>query len=239
MEPLSSFRQITFAISIIASLTGSFVALSPPNPSTSTTPRTGDLLRRVGITSKHATKIVLAPVGLLALHASALAFYAPDIPPRLLGYGSENGLNNDLITWSASTSVPICLILLVGVPLRLMSYSYLGTNFTFALAEPDRLTTTGIYRYVQHPSYTGLSAIMISTIALFVRFDGAVCCWIPPFLYPAARKLWFVAAPVFITAGLLGVKMRVKQEEEMLKETFGRKWEEWNARTPRFLPWLF
>ncbi|CAH0055328.1 unnamed protein product [Clonostachys solani] len=239
MEPPGSFSQLTFAVSIIASITGSFVALSPPNPSTSTTPRTGDLLRRVGITSKHATKIALAPVGLLALHASALALYAPDIPRRLVGYGGENGLNKELITWSASTSVPICLILLVGVPLRLTSYSYLGTNFTFALAQPDRLTTTGIYRYVQHPSYTGLFAIMISTIALFVRFDGAVCCWIPPSLYPTARRLWFISVPVVLAAGLLGIRTRVRQEEDMLKDTFGRKWEEWHARTPRFLPWLF
>ncbi|VUC26790.1 unnamed protein product [Clonostachys rosea] len=239
MESPSSFQQVTLAVSIIASITGSYLALSPPNPSTSAAPRTGDLIRRVGITSKHANKIILAPVGVLALHASALALFAPNIPPYLIGYGADNGLNKDLITWSASTSVPICLTLFVGVPLRLMSYSYLGTNFTFALAEPDRLTTTGIYKYVQHPSYTGLFALMVSTIALFVRFDGAVCCWIPPSLYPTARKAWFIVAPMVLAAGLLGIKTRVKEEEQMLKDSFGRKWVEWHARTPRFLPWLF
>jgi protein-S-isoprenylcysteine O-methyltransferase Ste14 len=30
----------------------------------------------------------------------------------------------------------------------------LGQNFTFRLAKPKTFITSGMYRYVQHPSYT-------------------------------------------------------------------------------------
>jgi len=42
--------------------------------------------------------------------------------------------------------------------------------------------------------------------------------------------------------GLVGMGIlagRVIDEEEMLKKTFGKEWEEWSARTKRFIPWGF
>jgi protein-S-isoprenylcysteine O-methyltransferase Ste14 len=32
---------------------------------------------------------------------------------------------------------------------------------------------------------------------------------------------------------------RVKEEEMMLKSTFGKEWEVWHAKTKRFVPGLF
>ncbi|KAJ8104669.1 hypothetical protein ONZ43_g7742 [Nemania bipapillata] len=186
---MSSFSvpQATLALTALVSTIGTYLALSPPNPSPETASTVGDSISRLHLTSKHMTKVAMAPIGILALHTSSLAYFHPDIPPFLLRYGAENGLNQSLITWSPATAVPLALILCAGVPLRLRSYATLGKNFTFALAEPDRLTTSGIYRYVQHPSYTGLVTLILCNVSLVGRIDGALSCWFAPTLFPYFR----------------------------------------------------
>jgi protein-S-isoprenylcysteine O-methyltransferase Ste14 len=36
--------------------------------------------------------------------------------------------------------------------------------------------------------------------------------------------------------GVMLVRVRVRDEERMLREKFGREWERWNARTARYIP---
>lgn len=235
-----SLPQASLAATILTSTAGTYVALSPPNPATTTqaVPATGDSARIFA--HRHAAKIAVAPLGALALHASALAYFYPSFPAALLRHGAENGLDPRLVTWSAAaTTVPLALILCVGIPLRLASYASLGTNFTFALAEPDRLTTTGLYRYVQHPSYTGLVVLIVCNVALLCRTDGALSCWAPPSWYRVLRLAEFVLAPVGLAAVLFAVCTRVREEERMLRAEFGTEWESWHARTARFIPRLF
>jgi protein-S-isoprenylcysteine O-methyltransferase Ste14 len=219
------------------STVGTYIALSPPNPATQSVPATGDSIRL--FTHRHTTKIAVAPLGILALHASSLAYSYPSIPAALLRHGADNGLNPHLVTWSAATSIPLALILCAGIPLRLASYASLGRNFTFALAEPDRLTTTGLYRYVQHPSYTGLLVLIVCNVTLLCRTDGALSCWAPPPWYRVLRLAEWVLAPVGLAAVLFAVWTRVREEERMLRAEFGTEWESWHARTARFIPWLF
>jgi protein-S-isoprenylcysteine O-methyltransferase Ste14 len=238
--PLSiSLSQASLAATILASAVGTYIALSPPNPSAKSIPSTSDSIRWLNLTNKHTTKVALAPLGLLALHTSSLTYLHPNIPSSILRHGAENGLNADLITWSATTSIPLALILCAGVPLRLVSYASLGKNFTFALTEPDRLTTTGIYRYLQHPSYTGLVVLIVCNVALLGRMDGVLSCWIPPQWYQVLRTLEWALAPVGLSVLMFGVWTRVRQEERMLRAEFGVEWERWHATTPRFIPWVF
>ncbi|KAK3339784.1 hypothetical protein B0T25DRAFT_363434 [Lasiosphaeria hispida] len=237
MPLLFSLPQASLAATIITSTVGTYIALSPPNPSTQSAPSTGDSIRL--FTHKHTTKIAVAPLGLLALHTSSLAYLYPAAPAALLRYGAKNGLNPNLITWSAATAVPLALIICAGIPLRLASYASLGKNFTFTLAEPDRLTTTGLYRYVQHPSYTGLLVLIVCNVALLCRTDGALGCWAPPAWYRVLRVAEWVLAPVGSAGVLFAVWTRVREEERMLRAEFGLGWESWHARTARFIPWLF
>ncbi|KAH7142704.1 hypothetical protein B0J13DRAFT_415887, partial [Dactylonectria estremocensis] len=88
-------------------------------------------------------------------------------------------LNAELSNWSAYTITCFLLIVCVGAPLRLISFQRLGKNPTFNLAQPDRLSTTGIYRYIQHPRYIGQVVILRTNSVLFLRWDGALACWIP------------------------------------------------------------
>jgi protein-S-isoprenylcysteine O-methyltransferase Ste14 len=43
----------------------------------------------------------------------------------------------------------------------------------------------------------------------------------------------------FMGFSVFMIRARVKDEEGMLKETFGKEWEDWNRSTRRFIPGLF
>ncbi|KAI1104811.1 hypothetical protein F4804DRAFT_305928 [Jackrogersella minutella] len=235
-----SLSQLSLAILVLIATVGNYVALSPPNRSTKPMPLTGDMVRRLNLTNQRTTSIGTIPLGFLALYNAYLICLYPDISPSALRYGAANGLNMDLVTWSTATFIPLTLILFVGVPLRLVAYSSLGKNFTFELAEPDGLKTTGIYRYVQHPSYTGIVVLMASDIALLGRLDGAISCWVRPEWYGALQTLgWALLTPTWLSLSLFALWTRVQQEERMLQAKFGVDWEKWHAKTSRFIPWLF
>lgn len=241
MDNFHSLRQALLAILILLSFITSFVALSTPNPTREgiKIPSTGDSLRHLKVAGEFTPVIVLAPFAVSALHSALLALRYPTLPRWLAGYGVANNLDKHHITWSLSTVVPLIIILFFGAPLRLVSYSSLGTNFTFTLAEPDHLKTDGIYRYVQHPSYTGLVLLIIGNIALLARINGAMSCWIPPSYFPMMKRLWWICAPVAFSMSLVVLGTRVREEESMLKAEFGAEWEQWHTSTPRFLPWMF
>lgn len=67
------------------------------------------------------------------------------------------------------------------------------------------------------------------------RLDAVMACWLPTFLV-RAKYLWMVVGVVRI--GSFGY-LRVRDEEKMLRETFGEEWEVYHARTARFIPGLF
>lgn len=184
----------------------------------------------------------ISPMILLSLHTSLLAFRYPNIPAPLLGpYGSQNKeyLNTKLLTWSKSTTIPLALILLFGIPLRLVPYAHLGKNFTFFLSKPDHLMTGGIYAYVQHPSYVGLVTLLVANMTLLGGGGGAALCWLPPRFYRLVRTWPRHIAPVGLAMLVLLLWKRISEEEDMLKAEFGREWEIWHARTARFIPGVF
>jgi protein-S-isoprenylcysteine O-methyltransferase Ste14 len=132
------------------------------------------------------------------------------------------------------------MILLLGVPLRPVPYATLGPNFTFFLSLPDRLITTGVYAYVQHPSYVGLAALVLPNIMLLGRTDGVICCWTPPARYDKLRGMakW-VLGPAVLSILLFFLRTRVKEEEMLLEREFGREWRTWHDQTARFIPGVF
>jgi protein-S-isoprenylcysteine O-methyltransferase Ste14 len=245
-----SFAQGSLAAAILLANIGAYMVVTPPNPNTTPILPTGDWLRQWGFTddNKITTSLRAFPPAFISLHTALLAWhFRPDpnpksnnhIPRRLLRHGPTNAFNKNLITWSRATAIPLFFLLAIGIPLRLTAYSTLGKNFTFGLAEPDRLITTGIYRFVQHPSYTALIITVIAQAALMYRTDGALSCWISPRWYGLCRRLEVLMVPVWAAVILLVVMKRVPQEEAMMRATFGKEWESWHSETPRFVPWVF
>jgi protein-S-isoprenylcysteine O-methyltransferase Ste14 len=143
-------------------------------------------------------------------------------------------LNPDLITWSWYTSSFVGIVL-VSAAVRLRAYARLGRDFTFVLAKPDTLITTGIYHYVQHPSYTGLIVLNCAWYWIFMRLDGAAACVLPSWIV-GSKVLTLAPAIVMTLVTVFGIRVRVKDEEEMLHKAFGREWEEYHAKTKRFIP---
>ncbi len=185
--------------------------------------------------------LAAAALSALVLYHAALAASLPRPAVQaalcpLDGAGRQR--NPALFTWSPVTAASFVAIL-VGAPLRLGAFSGLGENFTFGLAKPRGLVTTGIYAHVQHPSYTGMGLVAVATFAVFLRLDGAVACFVPAARWPLVQA-W--SATVYAGAGVLLVQqmaVRVRQEEAMLRELFGKEWEAWHAKTKRLVPGLF
>lgn len=76
--------------------------------------------------------------------------------------------------------------------------------------------TTGLYRYVRHPQYTG---IVLFTLGWLVHWPSLVTLLLWPIL---------VAAYVWLA----------RQEERQAVEEFGAAYLEYAARTKRFIPFL-
>jgi len=65
-----------------------------------------------------------------------------------------------------------------------------------------------------------------------------VGCWLPDWIVEA-RLFWRALVCLIVCVVTSITWNRVKDEEMMLKSTFGKEWEAWHERTKRFVPGLF
>ncbi len=121
-------------------------------------------------------------------------------------------------------NIPSPIAALAAIPLIaadfiLLYYSgkFLGGKKLVGHAElsgKSELTTTGLYKYVRHPRYTGmLLAIIGSCIIAQTKFA------------------WTVGA-IWLTCVLITISM----EEREMRHRFGAAYEEYSRATPRFFP---
>ncbi|OJJ46859.1 hypothetical protein ASPZODRAFT_131753 [Penicilliopsis zonata CBS 506.65] len=153
---------------------------------------------------------------------------------------ATEALNPALFTWSGQ-SAPLVVAVIVGSGMRLLAFAQLGKNFTFVITRPSGLIRSGLYAYMQHPSYTGLVVSILSVCGLVLRPDGVPACW--SHQSPTVQTLvsLIIAADwVFILIFLFRTfSMRVVKEEAFLRRNFGKEWEDYHFQTARFIPWLF
>ncbi|PYH89207.1 hypothetical protein BO71DRAFT_453595 [Aspergillus ellipticus CBS 707.79] len=93
---------------------------------------------------------------------------------------------------------------------RLLAFRQLGRSFTFRLTTPSHLVTTGLCRYVRHPSYTAVFVQTLTAIYTWCRTDGV---------------------PIIIA-------FRISDEEGLLQGAFRSQWEDYCARTRMLVPLL-
>lgn len=150
-------------------------------------------------------------------------------------------LEPQLFTWSKATVVSLA-ILYIGIYVRLQAYTQLGANFTYRIAKPDELVTSGFYAYVRHPSYTGLLTVLVAYYSLFVQQRGLVSCWAPLIderLVTDKRHAYLVPFVGFGCAISMFMVRRVAEEEAMMEREFGDKWRQYKARTKKFVPFVY
>ena len=104
----------------------------------------------------------------------------------------------------------------IGVLFRIVSIRTLGSRFTVwvALQTDHHLTTTGLYRYIRHPSYTGAALTVLGWALTFRSVIGLVLAAI----------------------GLLPLLSRIGAEEELLFDEFGDEYRQYQRRTLAFVP---
>lgn len=108
----------------------------------------------------------------------------------------------------------------VGVSLRYWGILHLKEQFTrnVSVREGDRLVSSGPYRLLRHPLYTGLFLIIIGFCVGLGNLYAAFVCGI------------------LITIALLH---RIRLEEAMLVEQHGEKYKEWCRSRYRLIPFVY
>lgn len=111
---------------------------------------------------------------------------------------------------------------LVGLGLGIRWYAVwqLGKAFTVQLqvADQQKLSTDGIFKYLRHPSYTGL---MLYYIGLGLIMSNALCLSI------------LIALPLWAVLNRIGL------EEKLLLSHFGETYAAYQQRTWRLMPWVY
>jgi protein-S-isoprenylcysteine O-methyltransferase Ste14 len=123
-----------------------------------------------------------------------------------------------LVAWLADALAVACAA--GSVWLTMAAIRTLGKqwNLRAAIVEDHRLVTGGPYRIVRHPIYLGMLGMLVATGLSFSR-------------WPA-----LIAGLAFAIAG---TTIRVRNEESLLRDAFGREFEEYRRTVPAFLPGLY
>jgi protein-S-isoprenylcysteine O-methyltransferase Ste14 len=108
-------------------------------------------------------------------------------------------------------------LLLGGLAIRWSSIITLGRLFTVdvAIHRDHALVDSGLYKYIRHPSYTGL---LMAFLGLGVSFTN----WL---------SLGAIVVPI-----TLAVLNRISKEEAALREALGDSYEAYCTRTKRLIP---
>lgn len=104
--------------------------------------------------------------------------------------------------------------------LRIESIRAQGPQFSCAVAiqEKHRLTTSGPYRWMRHPAYTGVIGIVAGTSLVFanplaaVVMTGIVWAW---------------------------MEMRIRDEEKLLLVEFGQEFSRYAQQTRKLIPFVY
>lgn len=104
--------------------------------------------------------------------------------------------------------------------LRIESIRAQGPQFSCAVAiqEKHRLTTSGPYRWMRHPAYTGVIGIVAGASLVFANPFAAV-----------------------VMAGLVWVWMetRIRDEEKLLLDEFGLEFSRYAQHTRKLIPFVY
>ena len=101
--------------------------------------------------------------------------------------------------------------------LSIRALQTLGKQWTYAarVIKGHDLITAGPYRVVRNPIYLGMFGLTLSTCLVFSRWWSGL-----------------LAVGLF----LVGNHIRIRSEEQLLRETFGDQFDEYARRVPAFIP---
>ena len=138
--------------------------------------------------------------------------------------------------WTPSTRLTLaaaigCLLGSLGGSIRVWCHSTLGPFFTWSVALRDghKLVTSGPYRFVRHPSYTGWYCIFTGNL-LLIYTSGSFFVE-SGLLGTVLGKVVAAYVTVFMGWTCAGALQRTRTEDEMLRREFGQEWDRWARKT--------
>jgi protein-S-isoprenylcysteine O-methyltransferase Ste14 len=107
----------------------------------------------------------------------------------------------------------------LGVLLRYIAIDQLGQFFVpeVVIQPGQRVIDTGLYRYIRHPSYTGL---MLAFVGVGLAFTN------------------WLSLLIIVATGYSLLTYRMKIEEAALLNAFGDEYQRYMARTKRIIPFI-
>ncbi|HLC84341.1 MAG TPA: isoprenylcysteine carboxylmethyltransferase family protein [Candidatus Nanoarchaeia archaeon] len=122
-----------------------------------------------------------------------------------------------LPTWMSYIGIAVVVL---GFILRQYAIHTLGKFFVpvVTVRKEQRIIQKGPYRYVRHPSYTGLLLELVGA-------GLAVSNW--------------VAAVLSLVLATVALSYRISVEERALRQHFGKKYKEYQAKTKRLIPGFY
>lgn len=124
------------------------------------------------------------------------------------------------VNWPGGRAWPVVagiVLVLAGLVMRVWSVLALGRFFQYQIEiqAGHRVVATGPYRYVRHPSYTGMALVTLG-------FAFASC------------DILSVPAVLILTG--LGLTVRIRAEEKQLTAALGADYQEFAAHRKRLIP---
>jgi protein-S-isoprenylcysteine O-methyltransferase Ste14 len=112
------------------------------------------------------------------------------------------------------------MVIIIGIVIRFISIKQLGRFFTVdvTIRKDHELMQRGFYRYLRHPSYTG-------SLLSFAGLGLSLNNWL-------GLLLMFI--PILFT-----FLNRIRIEERVLTEQFGKQYTDYIAKTKRLLPFVY
>ncbi len=131
---------------------------------------------------------------------------------RMFTAGGGNGTTLNVVFLASTIVLVVSSIWLVTKAVQT-----LGKQWSLAarLVKGHQLIIEGPYRIVRHPVYTGMLGMLVATGLAISRWWAII-----------------VALAMFI----VGTTIRIRIEERLLREEFGRRYDEYAARVPALLP---
>jgi len=111
-------------------------------------------------------------------------------------------------------------IMLAGIALRVWAIAVLGNSFrtTIETDTSQKVISSGPYRLIRHPSYSGLLLI---------------CCG-----YGVALQNWLSLLAVILIP-LAALLYRIRIEEKVLAVSLGSDYVDYQKRTKKLIPWVW
>jgi protein-S-isoprenylcysteine O-methyltransferase Ste14 len=144
----------------------------------------------------------------LPLAIAVALFFVPRLPPPL---------TNRVVSSDPAAAALGVLLVLLGLGFAIWARRYLGGNWSgrVTVKEGHTLVTSGPYRVVRHPIYTGLLLAFLGTALTLGELRG------------------FLAVPILFAAFLI----KSRQEEARMRATFP-DYDRYAKRTPALIPFL-